>query len=134
MCSSTPQFASACCGATFTPGTGPDNIVGLNGVLSDLSPDTTLTVSTTPDHTRDLGPEDADSQQLPEAFRDGQCPACGAETPLLKRMRNECGSGTADLGTQLWRGLAYLGELALWFLAGAGAAALLKRLAGEGTL
>jgi hypothetical protein len=128
MCSSTPQYTSACCGATFTHVRGPDNIVELNGVLSDLSPDTTLTVSTTPDHTRDLGPEDAYSQQLPEAYRDGQCPACGAETPLLKLMRNECGSGTADLGTQLWRGLAYLGELALWFLFVAGIGAIASLL------
>ena len=123
MCSSTPQFTSACCGATFTPGTGPDNIVGLHGVLIDLSPDTTLTVSTTPDHTRDLGPEDAYSQQLPEAYRDGQCPACGAETPLMALTSDaspcggECG-GCGDRHTSngvsaLYGALCYVGELVL---------------------
>jgi len=155
MCSSTPQYISACCGATFTPGTGPDNIVDLNSELRALAPEETLTVSTTPDHTRDLVPEDAYSQQLPEAYRDGQCPACGAETPLMALTSDaspcggECG-GCGDRHTSngvsaLYGALCYVGELVLYFLAGAGAAALfqafaedalalLKRLAGGGTL
>ena len=44
---------------------------------------------------------------------------------------------TVAVGMAVWLVLlvlAYLGELVLYFLAGAGAAALFKRLAGEGTL
>lgn len=128
MCSSRPLFASACCGGTFTPGTGQDNIVDLRSELRALSPDDKLTVSTAPDHSRDLGPENAHTEQLPEAYRDGTCPACGAERPLLELTNTPestgCGTATGGLGSLLWRGLAVVGELSVWFLVGAGIAAL----------
>ena len=150
-----PTFVSACCGATFAPGTGPDNIVDLRSELRALGPEETLTVTTTEDYRRDLAAEHVPNDALPEAYREGECPACGAESPLMALTSDaspcggECG-GCGDRHTSngvsaLYGALCYVGELVLYFLAGAGAAALfqafaedalalLKRLAGEGTL
>jgi hypothetical protein len=155
MCGGRPTFVSACCGATFAPGAGPDNIVDLRSKLGTLAPEDTLTVTTTEDHRRDLAAEHARNDALPAAYREGECPACGAETPLMhladgSPCGGDCGgpserSAVGGLGDLVRAGLAYLGELAICFLAGAGAAALwealapdvlaaLSRLAGDATL
>ena len=133
-----PTFVSACCGAIFAPGTGPDNIVDLRA----LGPEETLTVTTTEDYRRDLDAEHVPNDALPEAYREGECPACGAESPLMALTSDaspcggECGGcrHTSNGVSALYGALCYVGELVLYFLAGAGAAALLKRLAEEGTL
>jgi hypothetical protein len=137
-----PTFVSACCGAIFAPGTGPDNIVDLRSELRALGPEETLTVTTTEDYRRDLDAEHVPNDALPEAYREGECPACGAESPLMALTSDaspcggECGGcrHTSNGVSALYGALCYVGELVLYFLAGAGAAALLKRLAEEGTL
>lgn len=142
-------FTSACCGATFSPGAGPDDIVDLRSELSALAPDESLTVTTAPQPDgmkphfhRDLTAEDAGDEWTPEAYRDGPCPACGAERPLLALAsaptgdcagcgpteRSPVGGGLGDL---VLGALAYLAELALWFLAGAGIAALVDAFAED---
>ena len=136
-----PTFVSACCGAIFAPGTGPDNIVDLISELRALGPEETLTVTTTEDYRRDLDAEHVPNDALPEAYREGECPACGAESPLMALTSDaspcggECGGcrHTSNGVSALYGALCYVGELVLYFLAGAGAA-LLKRLAEEGTL
>ncbi|AFD02291.1 putative protein 10 [Haloarcula hispanica icosahedral virus 2] len=98
------MYASSCCGAVFSPGLGPDNIVGVGGddgrrlVLEreEREHDVTAAGATiaTESHQWErvyrVSPSEA---RLYDAMRAGNCPACGEHVPGLRLIADGSGLG-----------------------------------------
>lgn len=92
----TPEvYACAVCHALFIPGGGPDNICGTPpasvpaGEMRRFGPDTFTVPNKAKDGTRTLDRENESDAELvaqADAFRRGECPACGAENPIMSKV------------------------------------------------
>lgn len=79
----TPEiFASECCGGLFVPGTGPDNIVGIEAGTEIVVQHNQA--ESHPDESwkrvREIPEYYADEY---DAIRAGECPACGQDSPYM---------------------------------------------------